>query len=492
MRNKGQAALEFLTTYGWAFLIILVMVGGFTYFGVLDINGPETCASSIEFTCQTSLATDKYQTITLRNNLPEEITIHNATINKNGATIGTCIHNQNIPAETQFQIFCSTNQTTNKKETLNIQINYYPATGNPAYTKTMTVTLKTTIKNSQEIQSTGNPISQPGQIPITAFISLTGTKNTQTYTLNTSELVNNGDLELDSNSDGFADNLYNAIAGITPTIITGNGFTNKAQRIVATGGTVRVRFWSGSSKVANYIMTFKYRSNKLLTYGPTGSWSPYPQGAASAAINTNNAQTITKEFYGVPAAEILFQIEGAATGDWFEFDDVSVKEIQPLETIPSGTAYLNQVSEGISYSQSTIAYGTWEFDIYKNPGATGNTRIYFISSENTPLTPQSSGYYLGFFDADKTIRLYSYINGSSSTSVATGSNKYRSETWYRIKITRNTNNQFKVYIKGGAYGNTYQEILTFTNSNQITSNYFILQMLTGDRITNIRSVTNVE
>ncbi len=165
--KKGQAALEFLTTYGWAFLIILVMVGGFTYFGVLDINGPETCASSIEFTCQTSLATDKYQTITLRNNLPEEITIHNATINKNGATIGTCIHNQNIPAETQFQIFCSTNQTTNKKETLNIQINYYPATGNPAYTKTMTVTLKTTIKSATEIAQN----AQTPQPPINGLIA---------------------------------------------------------------------------------------------------------------------------------------------------------------------------------------------------------------------------------------------------------------------------------------------------------------------------------
>lgn len=32
---KGQAALEFLTTYGWAFLVILVMIGALTYFGVL-------------------------------------------------------------------------------------------------------------------------------------------------------------------------------------------------------------------------------------------------------------------------------------------------------------------------------------------------------------------------------------------------------------------------------------------------------------------------
>lgn len=35
-KKRGQAALEFLTTYGWAFLVILVMIGALSYFGVLD------------------------------------------------------------------------------------------------------------------------------------------------------------------------------------------------------------------------------------------------------------------------------------------------------------------------------------------------------------------------------------------------------------------------------------------------------------------------
>ena len=42
---KGQAALEFLTTYGWAFLVILVMIGALAYFGVLNPRRflPEKC-----------------------------------------------------------------------------------------------------------------------------------------------------------------------------------------------------------------------------------------------------------------------------------------------------------------------------------------------------------------------------------------------------------------------------------------------------------------
>lgn len=34
--RRGQQALEFLTTYGWAFLVVLVMIGSLWYFGVIN------------------------------------------------------------------------------------------------------------------------------------------------------------------------------------------------------------------------------------------------------------------------------------------------------------------------------------------------------------------------------------------------------------------------------------------------------------------------
>ena len=51
--RKGQAALEFLTTYGWAFLVILVMIGALAYFGVLNPSGllPSRCTFSPELQC---------------------------------------------------------------------------------------------------------------------------------------------------------------------------------------------------------------------------------------------------------------------------------------------------------------------------------------------------------------------------------------------------------------------------------------------------------
>jgi hypothetical protein len=56
--KRGQAALEFLTTYGWAFLVILVMIGALSYFGVISPNKflPERCTFQQEVTCKDFVA----------------------------------------------------------------------------------------------------------------------------------------------------------------------------------------------------------------------------------------------------------------------------------------------------------------------------------------------------------------------------------------------------------------------------------------------------
>jgi hypothetical protein len=52
--KKSQAALEFLTTYAWAFLVILIMIGALAYFGILNPNKllPERCSFGSEFECR--------------------------------------------------------------------------------------------------------------------------------------------------------------------------------------------------------------------------------------------------------------------------------------------------------------------------------------------------------------------------------------------------------------------------------------------------------
>jgi hypothetical protein len=51
--HRGQAALEFMMTYGWAILVVLAAIGALSYFGVLNPTKftPETCMATSGFSC---------------------------------------------------------------------------------------------------------------------------------------------------------------------------------------------------------------------------------------------------------------------------------------------------------------------------------------------------------------------------------------------------------------------------------------------------------
>lgn len=49
--QKAQSALEFLTTYGWAFLVILIMISALAYFGVLNPPIQDKCIFDAGFDC---------------------------------------------------------------------------------------------------------------------------------------------------------------------------------------------------------------------------------------------------------------------------------------------------------------------------------------------------------------------------------------------------------------------------------------------------------
>jgi len=53
-KRKAQGALEFLMTYGWAFLVILIMIGALAYFGILNPSRflPDRCQFSNPLLCK--------------------------------------------------------------------------------------------------------------------------------------------------------------------------------------------------------------------------------------------------------------------------------------------------------------------------------------------------------------------------------------------------------------------------------------------------------
>ncbi|MBI4399599.1 hypothetical protein HY570_02520 [Candidatus Micrarchaeota archaeon] len=57
--RKGQAAMEYLMTYGWAILVIILVLALLLYLGVFAPSTPEACRGPAGWTCsRTRLTTD--------------------------------------------------------------------------------------------------------------------------------------------------------------------------------------------------------------------------------------------------------------------------------------------------------------------------------------------------------------------------------------------------------------------------------------------------
>ena len=133
--RSAQAALEFLTTYGWAFLVILVMIGALSYFGVLDPSRflPDKCIFGTGFgTCADSMASISSGNISiiLINGLGKDITVTNVSFSSQGvgsncpAAYQVCVGNKAGQVNENATNWCNLNASTiwkaDAKATLNL------------------------------------------------------------------------------------------------------------------------------------------------------------------------------------------------------------------------------------------------------------------------------------------------------------------------------------------------------------------------------------
>ncbi len=80
--SKGQSAIEQMITYGWAIMIVIIVIGVLAYFGVLNFSGavPERCLFQTGFFCSSHrlfIGTDGNTTVRfeLGNKFSRKITI---------------------------------------------------------------------------------------------------------------------------------------------------------------------------------------------------------------------------------------------------------------------------------------------------------------------------------------------------------------------------------------------------------------------------------
>ncbi|HLP79608.1 MAG TPA: hypothetical protein VK158_03165 [Acidobacteriota bacterium] len=88
--RKGQAAVEFLMTYGWAFSIILLTLGVLVYSGVFDLDSfvNEKCEFYSGIICVDARANQTGVILSIQNGLPIDLTNVQVTIDKCANALG--------------------------------------------------------------------------------------------------------------------------------------------------------------------------------------------------------------------------------------------------------------------------------------------------------------------------------------------------------------------------------------------------------------------
>src|SRR3989338_4858786 len=106
--KKGQAALEFLMTYGWAILVVLVAIGALAFFGVLSPDKflPAKCTLQPGLACIDHQVTPGIVTVVVKNGYGSDITVNDVRAEGCGAIQpATTLANG---VQTTYLITCST------------------------------------------------------------------------------------------------------------------------------------------------------------------------------------------------------------------------------------------------------------------------------------------------------------------------------------------------------------------------------------------------
>src|SRR3989338_4520469 len=139
-KKKGQAAMEFLMTYGWAILVVLIVIGALAYFGVLNPQNmlPEKCVLGVGLSCSEYQVVTNGAKLKVLNGLGETVTVTSLKItDPNSPTSTPCsawtTTNQEVKMKNgEYKEFffnpCIHNKQSGEKAKFSVELQYYKGT----------------------------------------------------------------------------------------------------------------------------------------------------------------------------------------------------------------------------------------------------------------------------------------------------------------------------------------------------------------------------
>ena len=134
--KRGQAALEFLMTYGWAILVVLAAISALAYFGVLNPDRflPEKCTLPAGIACLDSTGDADGVTLIIQNSFGFDMSNVSVIINGTGCAGTTATTNfMGNGGKNTFIFLCN---PTSGKWRSTVQVYYVNTDTLLAHTKT--------------------------------------------------------------------------------------------------------------------------------------------------------------------------------------------------------------------------------------------------------------------------------------------------------------------------------------------------------------------
>ncbi len=111
MKKRAQAAMEFLMTYGWAILVVLIAISALAYFGVLNPSRflPESCTLVPGMSCVDFKAdsTTNLTTLVIQNGMGQDLNTFRVNMTGYACTENSSLGTFNDADKQTFSITCN-------------------------------------------------------------------------------------------------------------------------------------------------------------------------------------------------------------------------------------------------------------------------------------------------------------------------------------------------------------------------------------------------